>query len=77
MGYKVLSSLETNPSASNVDNATIVAVTVTGTQTVTMKNSDGDTIGTISLPAGIHKIVKKSTDTITVTGYVTKIAHTE
>jgi hypothetical protein len=76
MAFKLLGSAATNPSDANIDRATCVAVTVTSAQTCTVKNAGGSTLGTISLPAGIHKINKAATDTVAVTGSVTKIAYT-
>tara|TARA_Y100000361_G_C11152210_1_gene341846 strand:- start:1352 stop:1585 length:234 start_codon:yes stop_codon:yes gene_type:complete len=77
MAFKVLGSAVTNPSDNNIGRATAVSVHVTSTQTCTVKNAGGTTLGTISLPAGIHKIIKDATDTIAVTGSATQIAHTD
>jgi ABC-type taurine transport system ATPase subunit len=79
MKFKVLAELEENPSASNITNATAVAVSIdTGPVTVTVDNSGSTDTRTINLAAGLHKIAKKPAEVITCTGCkVTKIAITD
>ena len=74
MAYKIMAAAVTNPSDSNIGLSTSVACTLASTQTITVKDSAGAAVGTISLPAGVHKINKKSTQTLAFTGSATQIA---
>ena len=75
MAYKILGALVSNPSDSNIGLATAVACTLASTQTITVKESGGGAVGTISLPAGVHKINKQAAQTLAFTGSATAIAH--
>ena len=77
MAYKILGALVSDPSDSNIGLATAVACTLASTQTITVKESGGGAVGTISLPAGVHKVNKKSTQTLAFTGSATAIAHSD
>jgi hypothetical protein len=77
MSYKILGTAVSNPANSTIGSATAVACTVASTQTITLEDGAGNAEGTISLPAGIHKVNKKSTQTLTFTGSATSIAHSD
>ena len=75
MAYKILGALVSNPSDSNIGLATAVACTLASTQTITVKESGGGAVGTISLSAGVHKVNKQAAQTLAFTGSATAIAH--
>ena len=77
MAYKLLGTAVSSPANSTIGSATAVACTVASTQTITLEDGAGNAEGTISLPAGIHKVNKKSTQTLTFTGSSTSIAHSD
>jgi len=77
MAYKILGALVSDPSDSNIGLATAVACTLASTQTITVKESGGGAVGTISLPAGVHKVNKDATQTLAFTGSATAIAHSD
>mgnify|MGYP001420803293 CR=1 FL=1 len=77
MAYKILGALVSNPSDSNIGLATAVACTLASTQTITVKESGGGALGTISLPAGVHKVNKQAAQTLAFTGSATAIAHSD
>lgn len=66
MLIKVLASETTLTSATNVDTATVVRVLNTGSAaTVTRKDSDGNTIGTLTLAANeVAYLEKEPSDTL-------------
>jgi type II secretory pathway component HofQ len=77
MAYKILGALVSDPSDSNIGLATAVACTLASTQTITVKESGGGAVGTISLPAGVHKVNKQAAQTLAFTGSATAIAHSD
>ena len=77
MAYKILGTAVTNPANSTIGSATAVACTLAGTVTITLEDGAGNAEGTISLPIGVHKVNKKSTQTLTFTGSATAIAHSD
>ena len=77
MAYKILGALVSDPSDSNIGLATAVACTLASTQTITVKESGGGAVGTISLPAGVHKVYKQAAQTLAFTGSATAIAHSD
>jgi len=77
MAYKILGALVSDPSDSNIGLATAVACTLASTQTITVKESGGGALGTISLPAGVHKVNKQAAQTLAFTGSATAIAHSD
>tara|TARA_B100000809_G_scaffold37671_1_gene32965 strand:- start:1393 stop:1626 length:234 start_codon:yes stop_codon:yes gene_type:complete len=77
MAYKIMAAAITNPADNNIGTATAVACTLASTQTITVKEAGGGAVGTISLPAGVHKVNKKSTQTLAFTGSATQIAHSD
>lgn len=83
MSLKILGTSANLGSASNVDNATVVAVSVTTAGIVEHRETNGTSvIGTIFLPVGVHVLYKKSTETIAnaassgAVATVSKIAYT-
>lgn len=65
MGLKVKGSSITMGAANTVDRSTAVAVSVTTAGIVERRASNGsDVVGTISLPVGVHILLKDPAETI-------------
>ena len=77
MAYKILAAAITDPADNNIGTATAVACTLASTQTITVKESGGGAVGTISLPAGVHIVNKQAAQTLAFTGSATAIAHSD